>query len=454
LPLPADYTPNASYHPDPDAAKTPYAGRSVRAGGRRSHKGRNGRQTPCPTPLTGEAGTLWHAEPTAAASEPSPTPDRLSERSERDAVAGEAGAVAGAVAVLDTTAQLLQPGEACAHQRDAGDPESPDPAVTLSRRARAKVLTGAIVRGLFALGEETPLRYGYARTLACAGELHQAGEEIRGKYCGNRWCGVCNRVRTAKLRNAYTPELSQWRDAWFVTLTVPNVKGRHLADTIRTLTRAVREIANDVRRTDRLTWRAVRKVEVTYNTRRRDFHPHLHLIVAGEAAARMMLKRWLARFPTANRKAQDVRKSNGDKAMQELFKYLTKQTVLVDGKVTAPPARALDTIYRAVRRLRTIQPMGFKVQGEPDEVTEEDTALVLDAATVAKKRYATWEWDDLAHDWIDRRTGELLTGYEPDAATVETLQRIARDAFPQWKPPPERYPVYIRHVARGRVAGR
>lgn len=365
-----------------------------------------------------------------------PTPDRL------NAVAG-AVAVAGAPAVLDTTAQLLQtpwpddaPPDCGVDATDPAEAEPIDLAATLTRRAKAKATTDAIVAGLLRLGTETPLRFAYARTAGCAAELTQDGKTITGRYCGNRWCGVCNRIRTAKLRTAYAPELVTWTDAYFVTLTVPNVKASKLGDTVRTLIKAVRRIANDVRRTDRLTWRAVRKVEVTYNPERRDYHPHLHLIVRGEAQARTLLKRWRDRFPEANGAAQDVRKADPEKSMLELFKYLTKQTIVVDGAVTAPPARALDVIYRAVRKLRTVQPMGFTVKGAPDEVTDDDATLELDASTPADGRHVVWTWAASLTDWVDMTTGECLTAWEPDAATRETIANITRDAFPAGERPP------------------
>ena len=51
--------------------------------------------------------------------------------------------------------------------------------------------------------------------------LLQEGGKLSAKYCGNRWCLVCNSIRTAKLFAAYGPTLRSWEDAHFVTLTIP-----------------------------------------------------------------------------------------------------------------------------------------------------------------------------------------------------------------------------------------
>jgi hypothetical protein len=375
-----------------------------------------------PTTRRGDSRAVC-GRPSAGADPSRPhTPDRASERSERTplAVAGAPGA--GAVAPLDTTAQL--PTRAA----DAGE--------QLTRRARAKLQTEAILGGLIALGNSTPLHASYRRTLECAAALVQDEGKITGKYCGNRWCAVCNRVRTAKLRQAYAPTLAGW-DCWFVTLTLPNVAGAQLHGEVRKLTKAVRLIADRIRRRDKLRFAAVRKVEVTFNAERRDYHPHLHFVVDGEAAARVLVQRWLDYHPAANAGAQDVRRADPETVMRELFKYLTKQTIQTDRatrRITSYPARVLDTIYRATRGLRTIQPMGFKVAKAVEEVTDADAALELDQSTAARLGYAYWEWQPSLTDWVDRSTGELLTGYTPSRSMSEILGWL-RDSVMGESPP-------------------
>lgn len=375
---------------------------------------------PTHRPLRAVAGKADGPMPAEVAPHLASTPDRLN--AVAVAGAGERGPV-----VLDTVAQL---------------PEAPktDAATTLQKRAKSKARTESVVEGLVALDSgahkafkyTNTLHYGYASTLRCAGVLSQLDGKVTGRYCGNRWCAVCNRIRTAKLRTAYAPELASWPDAQFVTLTVPNVPSEQLHDAVREMLKAVRMIADSIRRTDGLAWKAVRKLEVTYSTKRRDYHHHLHLLVAGKAQADALVRRWLAMFPEANAGAQKVVPCVGPNAMLELFKYLTKQTVKdADGRVTAPPARALDCIYRAVRKLRTIQPMGFTVAPKTDVVQDEDAVIELDASTPApamRSEPVRWEWFTTLTDWVDLTTGEVLSGYEPTPDEVRTLQRIRADA--------------------------
>lgn len=363
-------------------------------------------------PLRAVAGKAGDPVP----AETAPYLDGAPDRPNAVVVAGAGGM---ASAVLDTTAQPLQ-----RPQQDA--------ATTLRKRARAKAKTEAVVEGLAGLGKETPLRFGYASTLRCANVLRQADGKVTGKYCNNRWCTVCNRIRTAKLRTAYAPALASWADAQFVTLTIPNVQGEQLHGVVREVLKSVKWATDNIRRTDRLSWKAVRKLEVTYSTKLRNYHPHLHLLVAGKAQADALVRRWLDTHPDANPAAQKIIPCTGPNAMAELTKYLTKSAVKgADGKETAPPARVLDTIYKAVRKLRTIQPMGFTVAAAADVVQDDDATIELDASTAApaaRTELVEWEWITSLTDWIDLTTGEVLSGYEPTPEDASTLRRIRADA--------------------------
>lgn len=334
-----------------------------------------------------------------SATNPAPAPDRES---------------AVAVAVLDTTAQLQR-----------------SPATNLQNRARSKYLTAAIVKGLTGLGELTPLRFAYASTMRCAAELVQDGTKVQGKYCRQRWCLCCNRIRTAKLIAGYLPEMATWPDPHFVTLTIPNVQGPQLHAAVRKMLAAMRPIARAIRHTDGLELRAVRKLETTYNIRRRDYHPHFHLIANTRHAADAMVRYWLKRFPDATPAAQDVRPCKGPGATKELFKYFTKLVVKgLDGERTAPPPLALDTMFKAVKGLRTFQSMGFKSRVTVDA---DDEALELDAGTVSpiapdSRGVVRWTWAAEMTDWMDYGSGELLSGYTPSAKMKALVNRITADA--------------------------
>ena len=278
---------------------------------------------------------------------------------------------------------------------------------TLQKRARAKYLTNGITDKLRHL--DTPLKPSYINTFFCASILVQSGLKITGKYCNNRWCLVCNRIRTAKLIIAYREVLERLPDKHFVTLTIPNVPAEELHTAIRTMAAEIRRIQNHVFRKRGAPVSGVRKLEVTYNPKRNDFHPHYHLIVSGGQAARDLVSEWLKTWPTAKRAAQDVRPADMNATM-ELFKYFTK--VLTDGTVYAS---ALDVIFQAMRGLRVFQPMGIR-----KDISEDIEEIQAEVYRDLEERETHWSW--ISTDWIDRTTGEVLSDYTPSASLKKLIE--------------------------------
>jgi hypothetical protein len=309
----------------------------------------------------------------------------------------------------------------------------------LVRRQRAKALSEANAEGLARL--DSPLRFAYARTLRCANVLEQADGVVTAKYCGARWCIVCARVRSAKSAARYLPHVERWgTDARFLTLTVPNVKGGELHAMVRAMLAAVRKITDAVRRTDRLTFEAIRKLEVTPERfsasasgakRAGFFHPHLHLLVNGTAQAQAFVCRWLAHFPLAKSAAQNIRPlDRREGAARELFKYATKLVTKLGARQTAIPFDVQDVIYKALKGLRTWQAMGIRaVLVEEAADSTEEGELVLDTSTRAEKRGAdsvTWEWCTSVADWVDLTTGETL-GAELPPSLAQLVANVRQD---------------------------
>lgn len=319
-------------------------------------------------------------------------------------VGGAAAAAAGGG--LDTLAQPCQ-----SPRKDDRD--------KLRKRAKAKHMTLPLAVSLAEL--RSPLETAYRNTIYCAAFLEQQEDgRITTRYCGNRWCILCARVRTARAINGYLPVLSEWQDRWFVTLTIRNVSGAALKGAINDMLEDFREIRRAIKRTDKLVVKTLRKVECTHNPIRGDFHPHFHLVVEGKAVAERIIVRWLARRSDAGASAQDMRPCDED-GLMELFKYFTKLSVrlsLTDHRRIGPDA--LDVIFMAMRRRRVYQPVGF-VLPKPDEVDEE-APIGRDDVTRAWSRCGeriVWEWSQSFEDWLDYSTGQMLTGIS--SPTIQSL---------------------------------
>lgn len=334
----------------------------------------------------------------------------------RMAVAGRSNrlAYAGAVArhaPLDTPEQLAN-----------------SPTETLRKRAGRRAVSHALAFGLMRSAKGPLMGKAYARTVhQCGQVLDQADGKLRTYWCGYRWCATCGAIRTARAMHGYGPTVKLWSDAQLVTLTIPNVSGGVLRQTVRDMHHAFAKATKALRyRFGKDAVQMIRTTEVTYNKDADSMHPHMHLLVHNRPLADALLTLWLRQWPDARRAGQDIRPADA-KGTLELFKYATKLTT-TDKKVV--PFAALDVIYTALRGLRLWQPVG--VTALTDETAGDDTAeMDQEQATPAISRpteTVLWHWQQGATDWVDYATGECLTGYVPDkkrAAFIATLESMA-----------------------------
>jgi hypothetical protein len=287
------------------------------------------------------------------------------------------------------------------------------------KRARVKFLTEAMAVGL-ANVPDSQLTKSYWNTFYCSSILQKKGDSLTGKYCKNRWCLVCCRIRSAQLIKQYAPVLESWPNKHLVTLTVPNCSGADLEATIKQMKAGFNRIRDTVKKQQQRKQRALplvalRKLECTQNPDRDDYHPHFHLVVPDYASAVELRAAWLIQFPSAKWGGQDVRPANGG-ASHELFKYFTK-LVTTKSKERFIRLAPLNTIFEAIAGQRTFQAYGIP---KTVEVLSDDEA---DALAEELNIDAVFEWVQAQADWIDKESGEMLTNYKPSPqfrAFVET----------------------------------
>jgi hypothetical protein len=278
----------------------------------------------------------------------------------------------------------------------------------LTKRAKAKYFTNAYTRPLAAL--KSPLQKSYNNTTyGCSNELKQSENTLTGNYCNNRWCVVCNRIRTAKMINGYKEPLDNLKDKYFVTLTIPNVPENQLKESIQGMIYNFQKIRKCFHK-HKIPFVGLRKLECTYNPRRNDFHPHFHILVDGKQAAERLISEWLQRYTQAKRISQDLRKAD-EGAILEMFKYFSK---IVTNKVVY--VAALDTIFQAMYKLRVYQPFGIRKVSE--DIENIDSQVIKDLKT----QETVWNW--IENDWVDMNSGELLTGYTPDKLMKTITENI------------------------------
>jgi len=239
---------------------------------------------------------------------------------------------------------------------------------------------------------------------------------------------VCSRIRTARAINVYTPVLQTWGERYLVTLTVPNCGADELAGTMKLMLHRFTLCKRAMKRAG-FVLVAVRKLECTYNHRRADYHPHLHVIVDGREEADELRRLWLYYWAGTTAGAQDVRPCD-DGALVELFKYFTKLVAPgAGGKRGIMPLHALDVIFRAMKGRRVWQPVGFRLSREVEESIEgEELEVAGTAAFKRQEERVYWDWCRELADWIDHETGEALSEYEPSRRYMDLVESIGERA--------------------------
>ena len=287
----------------------------------------------------------------------------------------------------------------------------------LLSKARSKYLSKNFALKLHEANKTSIIAKSYRNTFYCCNEMYDQEGMLKSKYCKNRWCAVCNRIRTAQIMNRYITQLAPFEEPMFVTLTLPTVHQNHLSQRIKLMGKEWSRIIDVTRRKpfERLGIKrpiGIRKSECTARPGNR-CHFHYHLIVDGADTGSWIHDQWLDRFPAANRKAQDVRPAD-ERSLKELFKYFSKVTY--KGKLGA--LRTLDAIFRGMRGKRVYQPFGG-LKMAPEEITDD---LIKKLEKPKHIDGMIFRWNDEMTDWISEY-GELLTNYRPS----ERLKRFFDD---------------------------
>ncbi|MDD2519255.1 MAG: protein rep [Bacilli bacterium] len=107
---------------------------------------------------------------------------------------------------------------------------------------------------------------------------------IRTNLCDDKFCNNCKKVKQASRMSRYIPELEKYKDRLYhLTLTLPNVVGADLKDTIYKMKKGFRQLVRYINCTDRLTFidfskykykGAIRSLEITFKAD--NYHPHYH----------------------------------------------------------------------------------------------------------------------------------------------------------------------------------
>lgn len=302
-------------------------------------------------------------------------------------------------------------------------------------RGKKKMITHVIIRAMLEIAE----RKGNKRFIKSLWNAYYCLDKIttgNGRmyttyYCKSRICTVCAGNRKADLINKYYPIIQKWEQPYFVTLTVKAIPAKNLnkwinEGMIRGLNRLIEKYRKRNLRGKGSKLIGIRTLECNFNSTKRTYNPHFHLIVANKEMAEILIDEWLQLWRSDNkvytvRKAQDMRPiKNLERDLVETIKYGTKifsqpdpdKKKRIKGSERIYGA-AIYNVLNAMKGRHLMEHFGFKLPVVKKEK--------MDAITLTDSE--NWKYDPTKLDWGNEQTNEALMNFCPS----EELIKISGD---------------------------
>lgn len=298
---------------------------------------------------------------------------------------------------------------------------------------------------------------------SCCSVLTIQDQKITAKYCGYRFCIVCNRIRSAKISAYYNEQLQNLENLTLLTLTVPNVSMQQLTPTIKTMNKIFIKIKDQLRKKG-ITIHGLKKIEVTYNQKRNDYHPHFHILIQNTSfrlantsnqyrkfklsenknqvfngtkytirkiyLTAFIKRKWCKLYHGALPKSQDSRPADAN-SIRELAKYFTK----IFQKCKATQIKSLDlghfyNILYSIKSMRMIQPFG-SIKAHKDVETIKDLnaqqySHIIDHLKIEdvylQELYYNYSKESICKDWMFEK--QYLSDYIPTIKTQSLIENI------------------------------
>lgn len=311
---------------------------------------------------------------------------------------------------IKSNTSILDTLETSVHKLDRSTSE---PLTRIHNRRSRKALSIRMAKALCGLSDLfiQDLK-AYKRMHECNGHLWQEGSKFTTYYCKHRACPLCSAMRSAKMIEAYEPQLTQIKDAYFVTLTDVNVKADDLRNEAKRFSQNWSKIRRNIhthnKRNPHKSYdlRGIRTIECTYNWKEDTYNFHNHIIVSSKETAERIVKLHLKYHPTANESAQDIRKAD-EGAIKELFKYIAKGMTK-----DSYSAQIQHNIHSALKGMNQYYPFGISKQ-----VSEDIDELQSEVIELNNREYGVWKFDASASmygDWIEADGTPLLGEWRTD----------------------------------------
>lgn len=299
-------------------------------------------------------------------------------------------------------------------------------------RAKRKTRTQIMMLNLIKIAEdngEPELEKAYWNTYYCQQNLISVDGRFYGKYCKNRFCSLCCSIRKAEMINKYFPVLKQWKEPYFLTLTVRACKAKSLKKYIQKFIVGIKRIIAKYRKRyqrgkgKKLV--GIRSLECNFNPKKKTYNPHFHIITKDKETAEILLKEWLKLWTPkfALRPAQNIQKVNSlENGLIEIIKYgskiftesdLKNKTKYKETQTVYIYLKALDTILTAMKNKRIFDRFGFNLPMQTNKKNIKPQLLA---------KYDEWEYNPEISDWENVLTGERFSGYKIPSSLQAILE--------------------------------
>lgn len=236
-----------------------------------------------------------------------------------------------------------------------------------------------------------------------------------GNFCNNRFCPFCSWLKAKRtafelLELIKVVEYKEKFAFLFITLTVPNVPKESLREEIENFNISFNRLWK-TKEFKAFNKGFIRKLEITYNEERNDYHPHFHLVVAVNKSyftsrdymsKRRLLELWQRATRNPNITQVDIKPCRMDtvKQVMELATYSAKQGELYSSK------EVFDGFYEGLFRKKLLVYNGiFKEYKKKIEVGEVNPAEVIELNQILEEatREICLMWEKSSYLLADER---------------------------------------------------
>lgn len=228
----------------------------------------------------------------------------------------------------------------------------------------------------------------------------------RSNNCENRFCPMCawKKARKNALKISILMQHlkeSEDKEFLFLTLTAPNVKAEELNDEIKHYNQSFKRLME--RKTVKQAVKGyVRKLEVTYNKERDDYHPHFHVILAVNKSYftdknyYINRDKWLELWQKSTKNPlitqvdiRRVKHTDNKKEVSEIAKYSAKDSDYLQDETI------FDTFYKTLSGKRLIVYSGlFKTTSKQYENKELEHYKEIDPTHYIYQIFYHWGQTD------------------------------------------------------------